>query len=115
MEIILIYCTCPDKDLADKIAEKLIMDKLVACSNCFPMTSKYIWDSVLQNDSEYILILKTINQKWELVKSSIEEMHTYEIPCIIKLTSEVNEAYGKLDHGMCKWVISYYQSNKFTI
>ena len=84
--MILIYTTFPDKDLAQTIAETLIESRLVACANIFaPHRSVYRWDGEIQNDEETAMILKTTQEKWDAVRTMLEELHPYETPCILAL------------------------------
>jgi len=48
---------------------------------------------VIESDNEYVSILKTIPENWERLKNMIEEIHPYDVPCIMKIQAEANEAY----------------------
>ena len=84
MTLKLLYITAPNKEIARDIAKKLILEKLAACINIIGETeSYYIWEDQLQTDNEVALVAKTaVSEK--LIKR-VEELHPYQIPCIISL------------------------------
>lgn len=77
-----VYITSKDMIEARKIAMSLVEDRLVACTNMFPMTSVYKWEGSVQEDSEVAIICKTRTEKVPEVIARVKEMHSYEIPCI---------------------------------
>jgi len=93
MSFIIIYVTHPDETSAIKIANQLINEKLIACSNTYPIKSSYWWQGEVQKDDEFVTILKTTDLLWNKVESRIIALHTYDVPCIIKMEVEANEAY----------------------
>jgi len=93
MGFIIIYITHENEAAAKKITDQLVEEKLVACGNLFPIQSAYWWKSAIQNEKEWVSIVKTIPELWDKVKSKVEEIHPYEVPCIMKLKAEANEKY----------------------
>ena len=86
---ILILCTINDFQTAKAISEKLLKDRLIACSNIIPqITSLYSWQGKLCEDSEYLMILKSRSDLFDDVKNTISELHPYDIPEIISLKIE---------------------------
>ncbi len=95
MPFILIYTTYKDQTSADLIVDKLLDDKLIACANFFPITSRYHWKGKIENSNEIVAILKTRTELWEPVKAFIEQHHEYETPCIIRLAEvAANDSYA---------------------
>jgi len=93
MGFIIIYITHKNEAAAKKVTDQLVNEKLVACGNLFPIQSAYWWQGAIQNENEWVSIVKTVPEHWEKVKSKIEEIHPYEVPCIMKLEAEANEKY----------------------
>jgi len=91
--MILIYVTNPNKQEAEKVINHLIDKKLIACGNIFPITSCYLWKGEKENSNEFVCLLKTKNENWEVVKKEIKKIHSYDIPCIIKINVEANKEY----------------------
>ncbi len=86
MEAIVIFCTVPNTEVAEKIANHLVSSKLAACVNIVPqLTSIYTWKHELCNDSELLLIIKTKKNLYEMVENAIKSLHPYEIAEIIAL------------------------------
>ena len=93
MNSIFIYITNPNLKEAKKVAKHLLENKLIACANIFPSKSIYRWEGKIVQEKEYILLVKTTEEKYEKVKSEVEKVHSYEIPCIIKIPAEANKKY----------------------
>ena len=93
MSFIIIYITHENEEAAKKVVDQLVNEKLVACGNLFPIQSAYWWKGVIQNEEEWVSIVKTIPELWAKVKSKVEEIHPYEVPCIMKFEVEANESY----------------------
>lgn len=85
-KFIFIYVTCPEKNVAEKIATVLVRKKLCACANIFsPVKSIYRWQGKVQSDQEQVLILKTELKKFSQIERTIKKLHPYECPCIVAL------------------------------
>ena len=98
MAFISIYITHSSESEAKKVTNHLLEKKLVACGNIFPMQSAYWWEGKIQNDDEYVSIVKTRTDLWERVKQEVETIHPYDVPCIMKIEVEANESYEKWIH-----------------
>jgi len=73
----------------------LLNEKLVACANILPSKSLYFWQGKLNKETESILILKTTKEKATVVEKQIKELHSYELPCILKIEGKANEEFEK--------------------
>ena len=94
MNFILIYITNPTKEEARKIAKHLLEKKLVACANIYSdIESLYSWKGKIADETEFVLVVKTIEGNFEKVKNEVEKMHSYNVPCIIKIPVSSNEKY----------------------
>ena len=86
MNVKLIYVTTPSRDEAEKIAETVVTEKRAACANIIEgITSLFQWDGKLCRETETILILKTTEDQVAALTTRIQEMHSYECPCIVAL------------------------------
>jgi periplasmic divalent cation tolerance protein len=95
MMLTLLYVTFPDESVCRRISAHLVEHKLAACVVQWPATSTYIWDAALQNDSEWIGLFKTTAERADEAQKAIENMHPYEVPCIIRLPVAADAAYAK--------------------
>ena len=97
MNFFLTYVTTKNEEEALKLANLAVQKNLAACGNIFPkMKSIYKWKNKLQNDKETVLILKTNSNKYPLLEKLILEKHSYEVPCILKISiNDGNKEYLK--------------------
>ncbi len=93
MSFISIYITNATEQSAKDISSYLIEKKLIACANIYPVSSIYWWEGAIQQEPEWVALVKTTKEHWEKIKSEIEKKHPYEVPCIMKTEVEANESY----------------------
>ncbi|MCX7096965.1 MAG: divalent-cation tolerance protein CutA [Methylococcales bacterium] len=85
----LIFCTCPDKATAEKLAYLLVSAKLVACANLLPgITSIYRWQGEINTSQEHLLLLKANKDRFGPIADLIKNQHPYELPEIIAVPIE---------------------------
>ena len=91
-ELIVIMTTLPDLNQANNIAKILVEEKLAACVQTLPsMTSTYIWDGKLCQESEHLVLIKTIASNYEKLAARLLSLHPYEVPEIIALPATAVE------------------------
>lgn len=94
MSMILVYITNPSVEEARKVARHLLEKKLIACANIFSgVESLYHWKGKIAEEEEVVLLGKTTEQNFEKVKSEVEGIHSYSVPCIIKIPASANRKY----------------------
>lgn len=92
--MIVVYITAGSEEEAKKISHYLVENKLAACANYFPISSVYRWKGKVEEDKEFVVLAKTRKELFEEVKKGINEIHSYEVPCILALPLEgVNKEY----------------------
>jgi periplasmic divalent cation tolerance protein len=85
-----VFCTVPDPQTAQRIAQAVVHEGLAACVNLLPgVTSVYRWQGELQESVELLLIIKTRRERYEVLEARIKELHPYEVPEIIAHKIEV--------------------------
>jgi len=96
---ILVYMTAPDQDVARRIGQALLEQRLAACVNILPaVQSMYWWEGQIQHASEIVVLAKTAESLFEDLKACVLGLHPYEIPCIVALA---------IDHGhnpFLRWI-----------
>ncbi|HLC64407.1 MAG TPA: divalent-cation tolerance protein CutA [Patescibacteria group bacterium] len=97
--MILIYVICKNKTEAEKIAKMLLKLRLIACANWRQVESCYRWKNKIVNGHETVMILKTRQNYFKRVEGIIKKIHSYEIPCIIKLNPD------KVSGNYQKWLL----------
>jgi periplasmic divalent cation tolerance protein len=90
--ISVIYTTLDNEQDARKIANFLIEEQIVACVNIIPnVISIYRWKGKIEEEKEFILIAKTVDENVIKTIKRIKELHNYELPDIISIP--VNNGY----------------------
>jgi len=85
----IIFCTCPDKDTAEKIARLLVANNEAACVNILPgMTSIYTWKEQIESAQEHLLLIKAHKDHYQAIETTLRNHHPYELPEIIAVTIE---------------------------
>ncbi|MCB1776738.1 MAG: divalent-cation tolerance protein CutA [Candidatus Competibacteraceae bacterium] len=83
---LVVYCTCPEQAIAERIAETAVNERLAACVNLIPgLTSIYRWEGGIQRDPEWLLMFKTRSAVYPLLEARINALHPYDTPEIIAL------------------------------
>lgn len=81
---ILVFCTVPDNDTAERLAKTLVEEKLAACVNCAGASrSVYRWEGKVEGAVEITLTIKTVSGRYDAVETKIRSMHPYELPEIL--------------------------------
>lgn len=100
MTIIDVWINCPSGEVADRIAEALVAERLAACTNTFSeIQSAFRWKGKVERETEVPLLVKTRNDLFDTVCKRVEELHPYETPGIMALDIK----YANRDYE--DWVI----------
>ncbi len=93
--MIVVLTTTPNIEEAESLAQKIIEAKLAACVQILPqMKSFYFWEGEIQKDTEHLLLIKTLTERFVELEKFIKENHSYEVPEIIALSAErVSQSY----------------------
>ncbi|HKD84855.1 MAG TPA: divalent-cation tolerance protein CutA [Terriglobales bacterium] len=74
------------RDAAEKLAQQLVERRLAACVNLVgPIRSIYRWKQKVQNEQEYLLLIKTTTDHAAQLQSAFKELHPYEVPECVQL------------------------------
>jgi periplasmic divalent cation tolerance protein len=85
-DAIVIQCTAASRDEAQRIAHALLEAKLAACASLVAgVESHYWWKGAIESASEVLLLIKTTRERFDAVRGTILEHHSYEVPEIIAL------------------------------
>lgn len=87
--MILILTTTSTTEEAESFANGLVESRLAACVQILPkMASVYRWEGKVTRDEEYLLMIKTSDERFAEVESYLLENHPYETPEIVALSAE---------------------------
>jgi periplasmic divalent cation tolerance protein len=76
---------------ARAIAQNLVQAKLAACVNFYPVQSIYTWQEKMQQDPEWQLVIKTDLRRFDELVSTVQAIHSYDVPEIIALPIQTGE------------------------
>ena len=94
-EIVLSYVPCASEEEAASLAGGLLEKRLIACANIHETRSLYWWDGKLTDEMEHILLCKTTRARVRAAEDLIRELHSYDLPCILRLQpAQVNPEYA---------------------
>jgi len=83
-EAILVMVTCGSSAEAERISNRLIEEKLVACVNIAGrIRSLFRWKGAAARESESLLLMKTRRELFDQLRERIEELHSYETPEVV--------------------------------
>jgi len=81
-----IFITAGSKEEADKISRGLVEDKLAFCVSTIPgARSTYYWEDKIHVDEEFLLIVKTRRDRYDVLETWVKINHSYEVPEIVAL------------------------------
>ena len=97
MNYYIFLVTVPTIEEGKKIAKTLVENKLAACVNIVKnIFSIYEWKGKIEEDNEHILLIKTTDEKSDLIIQKINEIHSYDTPeCIGFKIEKGSEKYLK--------------------
>jgi len=69
---------------ANRLAEKLVEERLAACVTVLPgAVSHFFWEGKLSREKEAVIIAKTNRSKSGKMINKIKEIHPYQVPEIL--------------------------------
>jgi periplasmic divalent cation tolerance protein len=81
--------TAGSEERAVSIARALVSERLAACVNVVgPVRSIYRWRDEVEDDREYLLIIKTRATLYMKVETRVRAMHTYDVPEVLAVTAD---------------------------
>ena len=99
-DVVVILTSVGTEEQGLDIAEELVHRRQAACVNMVPsMRSIYRWKGKVCEDTEYILVIKTLARHFKGVADTIREINTYELPEILSFS--VRDA----EERFCEWIV----------
>lgn len=78
----IVLVTCGTLEEARKIARQVVEKRLAACVNIVThaVESFYAWEGKLENSSEYLLMMKTSEERVQELQKEVLCLHSYDTP-----------------------------------
>ena len=84
IDTILVITNLPDREAAQRLAGRLVEERLAACVNILaPCESVYRWQGQIENAQEITLLIKTLRAHYSKVEKTIRQCHPYELPEVV--------------------------------
>jgi periplasmic divalent cation tolerance protein len=82
-----VLVTCGTLEEARKIAREVVEKRLAACVNIMThaVESFYSWEGKLEDSSEYLLLMKSSEERLEELQKHTRSLHSYDTPEFIVL------------------------------
>jgi periplasmic divalent cation tolerance protein len=104
-DFLVVLCTCPDKDSADRLAVVLVEQGLAVCVNIVTgLRSVYRWQGAIETAEEQLLLAKTSTRHFAMVEQAIRAHHPYELPEVVAvpLTAGSKDYLSWLEANLCE-------------
>ena len=85
-ELLTVFMTAPDVEVAERMGRILVEERLIACANVVQdVLSLYRWEGEVQRDSEALVIMKTTADALAALEARVVELHPYDVPEVLAL------------------------------
>ena len=92
-EYIMITTTFSNQEEMEDVVHLLLDERLVSCCQIKEIQSLYHWKGKVENEKEYLVLMKTKKDLYKEVEKEILNHHSYEVPEIISY--EITNGYSK--------------------
>ncbi len=80
--MVFIYTTCKTIEEAKELGSLVVISKIAARVDFWPISSCYNWEGSFQCVDQAMLLITTFESKIEELNQIISENHTYSVPLI---------------------------------
>lgn len=85
-EKIVVFSNCGSEEEARRIARSLVEARLAACVNIVPgIRSIYHWQGAVQDDSEWMLVIKSTRLLFDQLSAELRKVHSYQVPEVLAI------------------------------
>ena len=83
-DYIQVFTTTDKNEDAKRIAKEVVEKRLIACAQIVgPISSTFWWDGKVDEEQEWLLIMKTRKALYDELERAIKNVHPYDVPEII--------------------------------
>jgi periplasmic divalent cation tolerance protein len=98
--ILVVVTTVGTQEQALDIANHLVENRLAACVNIIPgVRSIFRWKGKVDDETEFLLMAKTVEERLDAVKDAITELHAYDLPEILAYPATFAEP------AFARWIV----------
>jgi len=78
---VIVLVTTASKLEAEKIAQRLLKQRLIACANIIgPVSSLFHWSGKMEKAEEYLIFMKSRRDLFDKLAETVKALHSYEVP-----------------------------------
>ncbi len=100
INIVELILTCGSQEEAQKIADRLLAQKLVACVKFEGVKSQFRWKGKIESSDEIKLSMTTIADNFDKIEAEVAKLHSYET-FVLQQTP-----ITKLNQAAADWILS---------
>ena len=83
-KILFALSTFPDAEVARRISNQLVSERLAACANILPsVESIYRWKDKIESGNETLVFFKVSEDRRAAFQDKLRSLHPYDVPEII--------------------------------
>ncbi len=94
----ILYLVCANENEADRIAEALLEQKLIACAKKFETKSIFRWQGKIKRAEEVVLLLETEGRLFDEIESEIAKIHSHKTFVLASINTE------RTSRGISAWL-----------
>ncbi len=94
MKICLVYITFDKEEEAHSLCNLLINERLVAGVHLYPIEAIFHWKQEIVHRGEFVAVVQSSIKLWPVLRERIEQLHSFEVPCIMMVEAEVNDSFA---------------------
>ncbi len=77
----------------DRITDKLLKERLIACADTFPMRSRYWWKGRIVSEKRYLTIAYSMLKLKKKIITRVRALHSDECPGIVFTAIDANKDF----------------------
>lgn len=83
---LVVLVTAGSAEVAATLGRHLIEERLAGCVNVVgPIRSIYRWKDRVEDESEWLLVIKSRSALYSVLETRIKQLHPYEVPEVLAL------------------------------
>jgi len=83
---LVVLTTLATPEAAHDLVRELVAARLVACGTVVPgATSIYRWKDAVTTDDEALVLLKTVQGRWDALVEAVDRLHPYDVPELLAI------------------------------
>jgi len=106
-QVLVVVTTVGTEEQALDIAHELVGKHLAACINIVPrIRSVFFWKGKVNDDTEWLLLIKTAPENFDVLREAIRRLNVYELPEILGFST------AHADPLFARWVVDSSTSRR---